>query len=99
MAGQISINESEMRNGATNCSTLAAELDQCRTRIIQICDTLIACGWQGVAANEFESYVKGPAAKHLADVSEMCEQTSRTLINTCEQFTSADQTLSNQFRV
>jgi len=99
MSDQIVINRVELGNAASGCSSLAVELDQCRTKLIQICDAVRAGGWEGAAANEFETYCKGTAAKVLDECSQMCEQTSRAIINTCEQFTSADDTLSNAYKV
>ncbi|MCL2820419.1 MAG: WXG100 family type VII secretion target [Oscillospiraceae bacterium] len=99
MSGQIIVDRDKLSIAATGCNTLAAELNQCRTKLIQICDAVRAGGWEGAAANEFEAYAKGQAANVLEQCSEMCEQTARAITNTCDQFTSTDQTLSRAYQV
>jgi len=95
----IHLDEGAMAIAAGQAATLSETLAECRETMLRINTDLQAAGFQGQTANAFSDYVTGVGAPALQSTVTMLYETSNAIRITCEQFSTADQTLSSTFNV
>jgi len=97
MSGRITIDPEACASAARRAGALSTRLEECRTEMLSINTDLRAAGFQGRTADSCNTFVTEVGAPALYNCSEMLCQTEQAIIHTCDQFASADQTLSRTF--